>query len=194
MSYIMMPEKNTYSFLQYDYAASADPSIFNKGVSLAGFKPKLNYKVKNRAKFKTITDLHLLQCTGPDLVSTKLRRILEKAAPAEIEFFEAKISFDNADTQGFYAINIINKLNCCDMQKSEYDTTDFDPNNPCYLFLYTVLLNNTPNNLSIIRCQEQPTSIVVNSSLKATIKDEKLPGLKFCSSLDLTPKNRSHCE
>lgn len=194
MSYMMISEKNTYNLLQYDHTESEEPSIFNEGISLAGLKPILRYKAKHRSAFEKIKNLHLLQCAGPDLVSTELRKILEKAAPQEVEFFEAKILFENAELDEFYAINITNKLNCCNMQESEYDITNFDPNDPCYLFVYTVLLEDTPNNLSIVRCREQPTSIVINDTLKKTLKNEKLPGLTFCRSLDLTPKNRSNCE
>ncbi|WP_330858486.1 imm11 family protein, partial [Dickeya undicola] len=73
---------------------------------------------------------HILSTIGPDLVSRELRTILESIVPAEVEFFDAEIIYGNDKLEGFSVINPIAKINCCDMEKSEYQLTNFDPNNP----------------------------------------------------------------
>ena len=80
------------------------------------------------------------------------------------------------------------------MEKSEYEITNFDPNEPSYMFLYTVLLDKIPNNFDIIRSRERPTTIVVSDDLKAFLKDKNFNDLMLCRSIDLTPNNRSECD
>ncbi|WP_410481834.1 imm11 family protein [Pseudomonas plecoglossicida] len=194
MNYILSSKENTYALLHYIHETSENPSLFHEGISLAGLKPIIKYKAKSKTSLEKIRSLHFLSSTGPDLVSKRLKEVLEEVAPTEVEFFEATICFQNTELHDFYAINVTTKLNCCDMNKSEYEITNFDPNDPCYMFLYTVLLEEIPNNFNIVRCSERPTSIVVSETLKTKLKEGPFPGLIFCRAIDLTPKNRSQCE
>ncbi|MEI7065064.1 DUF1629 domain-containing protein [Dickeya chrysanthemi] len=194
MSYIISVEENTYNMLDYLHDISADFSLFNEGIGLDGLDFTLMYKAKSKSGFNKIKKCHILSTTGPDLVSRELRTILESIVPAEVEFFDAEIIYGNDKLEGFSVINPIAKINCCDMEKSEYQLTNFDPNNPCYMFLYTVLLDEIPDGFNIVRCNEQPTSIVVNDKVKLAILNSELRGIKFCKAIDMTYKERTICE
>ncbi|MNO00784.1 hypothetical protein D3C81_2207470 [compost metagenome] len=65
------------------------------------------------------------------------------------------------------------------MQKSEYEVMNFDPKDPRHMFLYTIFLDERPNNLNIIRWREQPTSIVINDKLKRLLKLADYPASPY---------------
>ncbi len=180
--------------LDYIHDKSMDSSLFNEGISLKGIDGDLIYKAKSKASFNKIKKLHILQNTGPELVSRDLRNIIESSVPAEVEFFDAEIIYENERLDGFSVINPVVKINCCDMEKSEYQLTNFDPNNPTYMFLYTELLNEIPGDFHIVRCAEQPASIVVNDKIKLAILNSGLKGIRFCKAIDMTYKERTVCE
>ncbi|CNC70176.1 imm11 family protein [Yersinia similis] len=194
MSYIISIQENTYNMLDYIHDKSIDSSLFNEGISLKGIDGDLIYKAKSKASFNKIKKLHILSNTGPELVSRDLRNIIESSVPAEVEFFDADIIYENERLDGFSVINPVVKINCCDMEKSEYQLTNFDPNNPTYMFLYTELLNEIPGDFNIVRCAEQPASIVVNDKIKLAILNSGLKGIRFCKAIDMTYKERTVCE
>ncbi|WP_202983977.1 imm11 family protein [Gilliamella sp. ESL0232] len=194
MSYIISIEENTYNMLDYLHDISMDFSLFNEGISLKGLDCTLKYKAKNKSCFNKLKKCHMLSTTGPELVSLELRAILESVVPTEVEFFNAEIIYGNEIFDGFSVINPIIKIDCCDMNKSEYQLTNFDPNNPAYMFLYTVILDDIPDGYNIVRCKEQPNLIVINNKVKSAILSAGLQGIKFCKEIDLTYKDRTICE
>lgn len=194
MGYVISIDDNTYNMVDYLHDLSADFSLFSEGVSLRGLNLNLIYKAKNKSSFNKLKNLHVISTTGPELVSRELRSVLEVIAPTDVEFFDAKIIYKDEQLDGFSAINPIIKENCCDMVNSEYQLTNFDPNNPIYMFLYTVLLDEIPYDLNIVRCGEQPNFIVVSDKVKTAIFNAGLKGVRFCKSLDMTYNNRTSCE
>lgn len=194
MSYIITTEENTYNMLDYLHDTSTDFSLFNEGISLKGLDCVLKYKAKSKSNLKKIKDCHVLSTTGPDLVSNELRSIIENLVPNEVEFFEAEIWCGSDVLTGFSVINPVEKINCCDMEKSEYQLTNFDPIDPTYMFLYTVLLESIPDDLNIVRCKEQPNLIVISDKVKSVISSAQLRGVRLCKAIDLTYNNRSICE
>lgn len=194
MLYALLPKDNTFNMLSYSHETSSDYSLFNEGVSLKNLDLKLEYKAGSAASLKKIKKQNIILSTGPELVSQQLREILETLAPKEIEFFDAKISLGDITLHQYSAINILHKRPCCNMDRSEYETTNFDPNSPTYMFFYTVLKNALAENLNIARCTEQPTLIIINNKLKEYILDKKLKNISFCKEIDITYKDRSICE
>lgn len=194
MSYIISVEENTYNMVDYLHDISTDFSLFNEGISLSGLDCILKYKAKNKSSFNKIKNCHMLSTTGPDLVSQQLRNILEIEIPTEVEFFDAEIIYENEILGGFSVINPIVKIDCCDMDKSEYELTNFVLSHPTYMFLYTVVLDDMPDGANIVRCNEQPNLIVISDKVKSAILNAGLKGIKFFRSLDLTYGNRTICE
>ncbi|ENZ4286714.1 DUF1629 domain-containing protein [Citrobacter farmeri] len=194
MSYILSVEHNTFNMISYLHDISVDYSLFNEGISLKALSGKLVYKVKNKSGLNKLKKCHIISTTGPDLVSNDLKEVLTSVAPNEVEFFNAEIFFENKKIEGFSVINPTVRVDCCNMEKSEYKITNFDPKNPTYMFSYTVLLEEIPHNLNVVRCNERHGLIVVSERIKQECINAKLKGLQFCKSIDMTYNNRSDCE
>ena len=194
MIYLVSTSMNTFGMVEYDHQTSAPYDIFFEGTSLAGMALDLRYTVKKKSDVDKIAKTHLVQTTGPDLVSDALRAVIERVAPAQAEFFDIRMSFKDSEIPGFSAMNLTHKVGCVDLEKSEYDVTNFDPNNPAYMFFYTALRDSFESDLDIVRCQEKSTSIVVNDKLKAACFDAKLHGLEFYRAVDMTHGDRTICE
>jgi len=119
MSYVISIDKNTYNMVDYLHGASTDYTLFNEGISLQGLNLNLIYQVKNKSSFNKLKKLHMISTTGPELVSRELRSVLECIAPTDVEFFDAKVIYEDEQLDGFSAINPIIKENCCNMDISD---------------------------------------------------------------------------
>ncbi len=194
MIYQVSTSMNTFGMVEYDHQNSAPYDLFYEGTSLAGMALDLRYTVKKKSAVDKLAKAHLVQSTGPDLVSDALRAVIERVAPAQAQFFDVRMSFKDGDIPGFSAMNLTHKVSCVDLEKSEYDVTNFDPHDPTYMFLYTVLRDSFESDLDIVRCQEKSTSIVVNDTLKTACVEAKLHGLLFYRAVDMTHGNRTICD
>ena len=180
--------------VEYDHEHSAPYDLFFEGMSLAGIALDLRYTVKRKGDADKLAKAHLVNSTGPDLVSDALRAVIERVAPAQAQFFDVCLSFGDSEILGFSAMNLTHMVSCIDMEKSEYRVTNFDPHNPTYMFLYTVLSDSFESDLDIVRCEEERRAIVVNDALKTACVDAKLRGLLFCRAVDMTYGNHTICE
>lgn len=194
MGYLLTTVGNSYGLLNYDHDGSEDYLLFRAGIRLEGLKPVLLYQVKSRAALKRLRKHHIVSSTGPDLVSRELKTAFEALAPSDVEFFDATVVCGGDVVDGYSAINIPNLVNCCDMAASEYELTNFDPVNPTYMFLYTVIKEESPDDFDVVGCRERPNSIIVSSRTKDLLMKSGLSGLAFYKALDLTPQDRTVCE
>ncbi len=194
MIYQVSTTVNTYDMVEYDHKLSAPYDLFFEGTSLAGMALDLRYTIKKKGDVDKIAKVHYVESSGPDLVSNSLRAVIERVAPGQAEFFDARLTFKDTEIPGFSTMNLVHKVACVDLEKSEYKLTNFDPHNPTYMFLYTVLRDSLEGDLDIVRSQEEPRGMVVSEALKAACFDAKLQGLQFYRAVDMTHGNRSICE
>jgi hypothetical protein len=180
MMHIISNEKDSYGLLTYDHDSFVDYSLFFESTRLKGIDGSLNCQVNKKSNVQKMKQFHLIRSTGPDVVSRRLREVIELAVPSEVEFLDVRIQYNGEDIDGFSCITPLEKLPCIDMEESEYKLTNFDPANPSYTFYYTLLLPELASGAQIVRCAEQPTLIVVGEKIKAACAAAGLKGLNFC--------------
>ena len=144
---------------------------------------------------KKVEKAILLESSGPELVSRRLKEALE-ATSRSIQFFDVELSCEGEKIEGFYAANLLYKINCVDIECSEFRLTNFNPQEPEYMFYYMRLKDNLFKGLDIdiVRCREMYRCIVVNEKIKKALFDAGLKGLQFSDSIDITPQGRSISE
>lgn len=192
--YLLTTTENTYNHISFDHDNAPGYDLFFEGTDLSGIQFDLRYELKKKSSVKKLLNLHLIQSTGPELVSNRLRSIIEEVAPQGIDFFEPRINCGDEIIKGFSAINVHAKLPCIDLQVSEYRQTNFDPTNPTYLFSYMKLLEDSQQNADVFRCFEQHRYLVISERVKNKLEENSLKGLIFCRAIDMTYGNRSECE
>ncbi len=194
MGYTFATRENTYGFVKYDYARSADYKLFLAGASIGTITKPLVYAVTGRSAMAKIRRNHLLKSVGAVLVSDELRAVLEKLAIDDVEFFPAEIRDGSTLVNGFSAMNVSKKRPCIDMDQSEYQQTNFDPAKPTYSFTFYKIDPDQPSGCKIALAQYFPELIVVDETVKAACFDAKLKGLAFASAVDLTHGKRGIVE
>jgi hypothetical protein len=191
MMYILSNKKNSYGIVNFDHDYF-DHQLFLQGSSLKGvIDEPIFYEITKKSNVKKLSNLHIINSTGPELVSNALRKIMEEAAPSEVEFFDAIIYCDGSKIEGFSCIHPLRIVEGFDMEVSEYKLINFDPKNPKYRFYYIAVKDKIEYEPKIARCYELRLNILVNEEIKSALFDNKFKGLVFYRSLDMTPKNRS---
>ena len=190
--YILTTTQNTNDWIVYNNDISVDYQEFLKGQSFQEKELPLVYNVQNKSKLKKIKSAIMLESSGPELVSKRFKEVLE-ANTDNIQFFEVELYCECEKIEGFYAMNLLHKIKCIDINSSEFRLMNFDLNNPNYMFYYMKLKNNIfrNNNIDIVRCEEMGRYIVVSEKIKEVMFDANLKGLQFSDSIDITPRERT---
>ena len=191
--YILTTTQNTHGWVVSENDISTDYQNFFKGDFIAS-SPTLFYRVK-KTYLKRVEKAILLESSGPELVSRRLKEVLE-ATSKSIQFFDVELFCEGEKIEGFYAANLPYKINCVDIEHSEFRLTNFDPQEPEYMFYYMRLRDNLFKefDIDIVRCREMHRCIVVNEKIKKALFDAGLKGLQFSDSIDMTPQERSIVE
>lgn len=191
--YILTTTPNTHGWVVYENDISTDYQNFFKGDFIAS-PPTLFYRVKKNY-LKKVEKAILLESSGPELVSRRLKEVLE-ATSKSIQFFDVELFCEGEKIEGFYAANLLHKINCVDIERSEFRLTNFDPQEPEYMFYYMRLKDNLFKefDIDIVRCREMHRCIVVNEKIKKALFNAGLKGLQFSDSIDMTPQERSIVE
>lgn len=192
--YILTTTQNTHGWVVYENDISTDYQNFFKGDFIAS-SPSLFYRVSKKTYLKKVEKAILLESSGPELVSRRLKEVLE-ATSKNIQFFDVELFCEGGKIEGFYAANLPYKINCVDIEHSEFRLTNFDPQEPEYMFYYMRLRDNLFKefDIDIVRCREMHRCIVVNEKIKKALFDAGLKGLQFSDSIDMTPQERSIVE
>lgn len=192
--YILTTTQNTHGWVVYENDISTDYQDFFKGDFIAS-SPSLFYRVSKKTYLKKVEKAILLESSGPELVSRRLKEVLE-ATSKNIQFFDVELFCEGEKIEGFYAANLPYKINCVDIEHSEFRLTNFDPQEPEYMFYYMRLRDNLFKefDIDIVRCREMHRCIIVNEKIKKALFDAGLKGLQFSDSIDMTPQERSIVE
>lgn len=105
-----------------------------------------------------------------DVVSENVKDLLAKYFPSEVQFLTAKIvDKNNNEIEGFYVMNILNKIECLDMEKSIYD-----------LYWKKVVPSDGEmlGKLNIVRSAESK-DVVVSKYFKEVITKSKIKNVEF---------------
>ena len=192
--YILTTTQNTHGWVVYENDISTSYQNFFKGDFIAS-PPTLYYRVSRKAYREKVENAILLESSGPELVSRRLKEILE-AISKSIQFFDVELFCEGEKIEGFYAAKLLYKINCVDIERSEFRLTNFNPQEHEYMFYYMRLKENLFKGLDIdiVRCREMHRCIVVNEKIKNVLFDAGLKGLQFSDSIDITPQERSISE
>jgi len=191
--YILSTTKNTNDWIVYENDISTDYKEFLKGQYLTEKELPLFYSIPKKSNLNKVKSAIILESSGPKLVNKLLKEVLEANTDA-LQFFNVELYCENEKIEGFFALNVPNKIPCVDIEKSEYRLMNFDVNNPDYMFYYMKLKDDIFTqelSMDITLCKEMDLYIVVSEKIKRVLFDANLKGLQFSDSIDITPQERT---
>lgn len=191
--YIVSTTKNTYGWVIYENDISTDFQEFLKGRFFPEKELPLFFSISKKSNLNKIKSALILESSGPKLVNKLLKEVLE-ANTNTLHFFDVELYCENEKIEGFFALNVPNKIPCVDIEKSEYSIMNFDVNNPKYMFYYMKLKDNIftkESNIDVTLCEEMPRTVVVSERIKKALFNANLKGLQFSDSIDITPQERT---
>lgn len=190
--YILTTTKNTHNWVVYENDISMDYKEFLKGCFFQERELQLFYSIPRKSDLGKVKSAIMLESSGPELVSKRFKEVLE-AHTKNVQFFDVELFCKDEKIEGFYAMNLPYKIECVDIDNSEFRLMNFDKNNPNYMFYYMKLKEElfAGNSIDIVRCEEMSRYIVVSEKIKKALFDANLRGLQFSDSIDITPKERT---
>jgi hypothetical protein len=193
MLFFLSAAKNSYGWVEYDHDHSMGYEFFLECATLKDLEGKvpIRFRVTKKSAVAQVLKCHLIESTGPTLVSKAFRSLLEQGARSQVEFLSASVEFEGQELEGFSSVHPLTNVECIDLERSEYEITNFDPNDPHYSFLYMCMRENLGFEPQIARCTEFRNQLVVNDKVKDACFAAKLRGLAFYRAIDLTYNNRT---
>jgi hypothetical protein len=191
--YIIGTKINTNGWVAHDYDNPVGYKEFLEGKFFPDTKLPVYFHVNKESYLNKVKKALFLESSGPDIVSTKLKNVLEEHTKG-IQFFEVDLRCGEEKIEGFYAINIVNRIDCADIENSEYDYEDYGPGISPYTFMYMKLkkgIFKDDMDYDIVRCNEMGRIVIVSEKLKNILFNAKLKGLQFSDCFDITPKFRT---
>ena len=122
---------------------------------------------------------------GGQLVSERMRKVIEENFSDEVQFFDAIFYYKEKMCNSYSAMNIYKHIECYDMDRSIYSISPVDKS---YEFEQRVLiaspLEENGINYNIVRCSFDD-EIVVSEKFRKVIKANKLNCMSFAKELEI---------
>ncbi len=115
------------------------------------------------------------------LVSSKLKALLEQEAGAEIEFLPTAITNHKGRTVlgDFFIANVIGTQDCVDLERSEFDALEDEPDRFNALFRLHLREDRIPSGLKLFRIQPMPGVLVLRDDLRTRLEEQGLTGAQY---------------
>lgn len=114
------------------------------------------------------------------LVSNKIVEILKKLKVTGIDYYESEIIQPNGNViKGFYTLNILNIIDCLELEKSNYIIKEIGPG---IVYRFTkISLNNCkiPSGVKVFRIPEKLMLLFVDQDIKEEFDRQKISGIKL---------------
>lgn len=116
------------------------------------------------------------------LVNKRVRDILEKLAPNDVQFFSAKVTCSDGELDGYQFLNVTNTIIGIDHEKSIY--TRSKNTNIMGMIKYLTYKPGCMGEYKLARDKEFLPNLLVTPEVKAVFEYEKITGVEF-----VTPEN-----
>lgn len=120
------------------------------------------------------------------IFSEKLKSILEKEAPGEIEFLPIQVldHQKNKVESSYYIANVLTVISCTDHQKSVYEMSALDKAQVHHFEHLVLDKAKIPNNTKIFRLREKTRLVLVRHDFAKLLVDSGCTGINFMNIED----------
>jgi hypothetical protein len=197
MYYILLNELEKPRFDLYiegalvDSKCNVQPNIFGDGKSVknivdSSYSVKVNNDLSLPGKLRDRLSVYVHSSVHLFIVSESVQKLLTQSSPGQVEFYPFLFNYEETTVAEYKIVNVLNKVNCLDIEKSDVDFEDYDDNDIGQGNIYTIneLVLNTsliPPNLNIFLLGRSIDPIIIfHERLKKQIEELSLSGFVFC--------------
>jgi len=183
MNYLL----TTISRLNYPINLGHDNKIKSSDLDLGKFFTDLpqtpfvyNDAQNSDVSFDILTSKNAIESvSGGVLVSRRVKSLLEEYFPQEVQYFDTEVNYKGQFTNDYFVFNVYNKIECYDLEKSEYSIHSVDRS---YQFRkivpITTPLEEYGYEYNIVRCVYD-NRIVVSEAVKKLLETHRILGFGF---------------
>lgn len=117
--------------------------------------------------------------SGGIVVSGRMKELIEKNFPHQVQLLESNIEYKGNTATGFYALNVYTKIACYDLEKSVYEVSAVDHS---YDFEKIVLINSPLEEYGIeyhIVRSIHDNKIVISDAFKKVMEKNNINSLGY---------------
>jgi hypothetical protein len=114
------------------------------------------------------------------LVSKKIKNILDAHGEKNIDYYESQIIRpDGSVIKDYYTINILNVVDCLDLQASKYIVEEYGPNKIMSFKSISLFNDKVPSEVKVFRIPQAKSLIFVRESIKDGFEEQGVTGVNL---------------
>lgn len=174
-------------WLTYDQEESTKASLLNMCRPLDEKNPVFIAKSEKKLSIQKMQSFDIIESDMMSFVSQRLADILVDY-PEDVEIFDAKILVAGERVPGFFALNVLNKKQCIDLEGSDYrPILDDFPDEGFRFYSMKTYPDTALGGANIVRAHESEGNIFISNALAKRIQDAGVRNLLLVDATDTTP-------
>ncbi|WBS02555.1 hypothetical protein OU994_30680 [Pseudoduganella sp. SL102] len=166
-------------WFKYDHDNSPSYLSFQSGEAVDQPKRPPLFTLDKKISIARFLGFDFLMSDGGDFISAKFADLMRNLAAGDVQIIEASVYVNGEKMNGFCIGNIANLVSCVDMEKSIYKPLlKSCPDGPIK-FTRFEFIDNSLNDHKIVRCKEDPQTIVVSEDFMQACKSAGIRGVEF---------------
>lgn len=166
-------------WFEYDHGKSPSYLSFQKGEVVSSLDTSPVFRIDRKISEKRLLQFDLFMSDGGDFVSRKFSDLLRSVAQEDVQLIEAEVYLNSQKIEGCNIPNIVHLISCVDMEKSKYKPLlKSDPDGPLKFTRFEFIENSLKSH-KIVRCKEDPQTIVVSEEFVKGCESAGIQGVEF---------------
>ncbi|WP_338771745.1 DUF1629 domain-containing protein [Massilia sp. METH4] len=166
-------------WFNYDHGGSPNYLLFHAGKRFESLETPPVFRLDRQIGDERLSRLDFLMSDGGDFVSLKFAELMRTVAAKDVQLIEADVYVAGKKLLGYHIANIAHLVECIDMKNSAY-TPLFrsDPGGPIK-FSRMEFVDDGLKSHTIVRCKEDPMTIVVSEQFVQACRSAGIKGVEF---------------
>lgn len=164
---------------KYDYKNSPPAHLFMQASRIGELTTPPVYRLNGKIKLNQLMEFDFFM-GGPDLISEKFSKLIQLIARDDVQLIDAEIWLNDKRIDGFKVMNVLNKVNCIDMEKSvTRRMLKSDPSSPIVVDKPVFMDGSLTSNMIARAYEDVIKTTIVSESFIQACKDNGINGVEF---------------
>ncbi|MBJ6761551.1 hypothetical protein JGU66_12310 [Myxococcaceae bacterium JPH2] len=161
-------------------ANNPDEYLLYRGVSVKSWFPASPTFYLSKGRGMELTD-SIPNAVNLCFTSARLKTFMEEHSGASLEFLPVRLldQKERPVQEPYYLMNLLDTLDCVDLEKSKFERAVIDPSLIMTFFLLVLDESRIPEDKKLFRLKESPELIIIREDLAQGILDTDHNGMMF---------------